>query len=355
VAEPLLDDPAALAAGDPQGLVASYLTFGDQLLRAYQNAAEVTIEAGAARAAVFCGMGGSAAAGDLVTAAYAADAPVAISVRRGYALPAWIGRDTLVICLSYSGNTEETVAAYEEAAARGAHLVTISAGGELASRAARDGNPHLAIAPDSPQPRAALGSLTGAAIGVLVAAGVLEDAPGEIADAQADLQTPQQESGADVPADRNRAKQVAEFVGSRVPVVWGSEGVSWPAAWRWKCGFNENAKIPAFASALPELDHHEVVGWTKGHADAFCLVVLREPGEHASVQTRLDATLPEIRAADVEVLEVRSESARSPLARGLELMLIGDVASAYHGIAHGIDPAPIEAIARVKARLSEGR
>jgi glucose/mannose-6-phosphate isomerase len=294
-------------------------------------------------------MGGSAAAGDLVAAAYAAEAPVSLGVRRGYMLPAWVGRDTLVICLSYSGNTEETLAAYEEAANRGARLVTISAGGALAGRAAEGDAVHLAIAPDAPQPRAALGSLTGAAVGVLVATGILEDATDEI-----------DETSSGLPADRldvgivtggNRAKQAATFVGSRIPVIWGSEGVSWPAAWRWKCAFNENAKLPAFASSLPELNHHEVVGWTKGHTDAFCLVILREPGEHPSVQARLDATLPELREVDVEVMEVRSD-AGTPLARGLELMLVGDLASAYHAIERGIDPAPIEAITRVKARLS---
>ena len=333
----------------------SYLRFGDQLKSAYDTSASSTIEAGAARGVVFCGMGGSAAAGDLVSAAYADDVPVPLEVYRGYRLPSWVGRDTVVICLSYSGDTEETLAAYDEAAGRGAHLVAISAGGALRDRAASGGNPHLAIPADAPQPRAALGSLTGAAIGALVAAGVLEDASDQIAGSVADLHRQREGYDAEVSVEGNRAKQVAGFVGSRIPVIWGSEGVSWPAAWRWKCAFNENAKIPAFASSLPELNHHEVVGWTKGHADAFCLVVLREPGEHASVQTRLDATLPEIRAADVEVLEVRAESGGSPLSRGLELMLVGDVASAYQAIERGIDPAPIEAIARVKSRLAEGR
>jgi glucose/mannose-6-phosphate isomerase len=195
----------------------------------------------------------------------------------------------------------------------------------------------------------------GASVGALVAAGVLDDAAGQIDAAREDLSTLGRGLGADVTTDRNRAKRVAAFAASRVPVIWGSEGVSWPAAWRWKCAFNENAKIPAFASALPELSHHEVVGWTKGHGDAFCLIVLREPNEHPSVQARLDATLPEIRAADVEILEVGSEMARSPLSRGLELMLTGDLASAYHAIERGIDPAPIEAIARIKARLAESK
>jgi glucose/mannose-6-phosphate isomerase len=313
------------------------------------------MDAGVARAVLFCGMGGSAAAGDLVGEAYFEDVPVPLGVQRGYRLPAWVGRDTVVVCVSYSGDTEETLAAYDEAAARGARLVTISAGGALAGRAARDSNPHLSVPADAPQPRAALGSLTGAAIGGLVSLGVLDDAAEVVQEVADDLRGPREAYGVEMTMERNRAKRVADFIGSRIPVVWGSEGVSGAAAWRWKCAFNENAKIPAFASALPELNHHEVVGWTKGHADAFCLVILREPGEHGSVQTRLDATLPEIRAADVEVLEVRAEEGRSPLARGLELMLTGDVASAYHAIERGIDPAPIEAIARVKARLAEGR
>ena len=333
----------------------SYLRLGDQLRAAYDGASGVSIETGAARAVVFCGMGGSAAAGDLVSAAYADDVPVPLEIRRGYGLPAWVGRDTVVICLSYSGDTEETLSAYDEAASRGAHVVAISSGGELAARAARSGAPHLAVPGDAPQPRAALGSLTGAAIGALVSAGVLDEAGEQVEQALADLRGQLERLGFDVPTERDRSKQIASFVGSRIPVIWGSEGVSWPAAWRWKCAFNENAKIPAFASALPELNHHEVVGWTKGHADAFCLVVLREPGEHRSVQARLDSTLPEMGAADVEVLEVQAEEGRSPLARGLELMLAGDVASAYHAIERGIDPAPIDAIARVKARLAEGR
>lgn len=355
MADSLLDDPAALRAGDPQNLLQSYLAGDYKLEQGYEAAAASKVEAGLARSVIFCGMGGSAAAGDVVSAAYAEDAPVPLEVYRGYRLPSWIGRDSLVICLSYSGNTEETLAAYDEANLRGARMVAISAGGELRDRAERDGAVHMLIPSDAPQPRAAIGSLTGASIGALVAAGVLEDASTQISETYADLQHPQEECDVDIPTERNRAKQVAGFIGSRVPVIWGSEGVSSPAAWRWKCGFNENAKIPAFASVLPELNHHEVVGWTKGHADTFCLIVLREPGEHTSVQTRLDATLPEIRAADIEVLEVRAEEGRSPLARALELMLIGDVAGVYHGLAHGIDPAPIEAIARVKARLSEGR
>ncbi len=313
-----------------------------------------SFEVGSVRSVVFCGMGGSAAAGDLVAEAFAEETPIPLEVHKGYRLPAWVGRDTLVICLSYSGDTEETLAAYDEAVSRGAFVIAITSGGELRDRAVRDDKHVLLVPGDAPQPRAAIGSLTGACWGALVAAGVLEEPAGEVGEVVNDVVAVEEGAANGVPI-RSRAQQVAGFVGSRIPVIWGSEGVSWPAAWRWKAAFNENAKIPAFASSLPELSHHEVAGWTKGHADAFCLIMLREPGEHRSVQARLDATLPEIRAADVEVMEVSAEHGSSPLARGLELMLVGDVTSAYHAIERGIDPAPIEAIARVKARLSEAR
>ena len=349
----LLDDADALRAGDPQGVIEAYLGSGDQLRKAHDETRDLKVEALGVRSVVLCGMGGSAAAADVVVAAFEDDAPVAMTVRRGYRLPAWVGHDTLVICLSYSGDTEETVAAYDGARAVGARLLTISAGGTLAERASANGSVHAAVQPGAPQPRAALGSLTGALLGALTSAGILEADEEELASMPGSLRALAAELGPGTPTDANRAKQLAAWIGGRVPVVWGSEGVSAAAAWRWKAAFNENAKIPAFASILPELNHHEVVGWTKGHGDTFRIVVLRESGEHPSVEPRLAATLEEVRAADIDVQEVRVEGP-SPLARALSLAMIGDVASAYHAVAAGIDPAPIEAITRVKQRLQDG-
>ncbi|MGH2686434.1 MAG: bifunctional phosphoglucose/phosphomannose isomerase [Actinomycetota bacterium] len=349
----LLDDADALRAGDPQGLIEAYLSAGEQLRRAHEETRDLRVDALGVRSVVLCGMGGSAAAADVVVAAFEDDAPVAMSVRRGYRLPAWVGHETLVICLSYSGDTEETVAAYDAAKAVGARLLTISAGGSLAERASADRTAHAAVAPGAPQPRAALGSLTGALLAGLTSAGILEAEEEQMSTTPGALRALAAELGPGTPTDTNRAKQLAAWIGARVPVVWGSEGVSAAAAWRWKCAFNENAKIPSFASTLPELSHHEVVGWTKGRGDAFCVLVLREPGEHPSVQPRLDATLEEMRGADIDVQEVRVDGP-SPLARALSLAMIGDVAGAYHALAAGIDPAPIDAIARVKRRLQEG-
>ena len=289
-------------------------------------------------------MGGSAAAADVAAAAYEDDAPVDLSVRRGFRLPAWVGRDTLVICLSYSGDTEETLAALDEAVERGAPTVAISAGGKLAERAGGRGV-HISVPADAPQPRAALGDLTGAAVGALVAAGVLDDRAAEIEAVAATLRRSAERLALN---DDDPAATVATWLGDRMPVLWGSEGVSAAAAWRWRCAFNENAKIPAFASALPELVHHEVMGWTAGHGDAVGLIVLREPGEHPSVPRLLEAVLAEV---GLEAHQVSAEG-DTPLAHALTLMQVGDVASAYHAVSRGVDPAPIDAIGRIKARLS---
>jgi glucose/mannose-6-phosphate isomerase len=298
-------------------------------------------------------VGGSGAAGDVIATVCADASPVPIGTVRGYTLPAWCQKSDAVACVSYSGNTEEPLSAYAEALRRGCPVVAISSGGELAERARRDGVTLVSVPPDCPQPRAALGYLTGAVLGMLAAAGIVERDQ-DVEQAHADLNMAIQELGREITGPRNRAKDIAAWIGDRIPVIWGSEGVSWPAAWRWKCGFNENAKIPAFASALPELDHHEVVGWSKGTGDGFALIVLREPGEHQSVGPRLAATLEQVEASGIGVREVRAEG-RSPLARALLLMLIGDAASAYHALSRGIDPAPIEAISAVKARLGGER
>jgi glucose/mannose-6-phosphate isomerase len=347
----ILDREDELRSRDPQDLLDAYLRVAGQLESSFRVATASGVAAGSVDSVAFCAMGGSAAAGDIAEAALAETAPLPIRTLRGYRLPAHLGKGSLVVCLSYSGNTEETLAAYAEARSRGCRVVAVSAAGELASRAAIDGIPHVELAGDCPQPRAALGHLTGAALGVLTAAGVVPGQDVEVQEAVAHVSAQAAGLAPSVPTRSNPAKQLAGWLGERFPVVWGSEGVSGAAAWRWKCAFNENAKIPAFASELPELDHHEVAGWSAGTGERFALIVLREAGEHPSIDARLEATLDQVRRSGIEVREVRALG-HSPLARAISLMLLGDVASTYHAMARGIDPAPIEAISKVKARLA---
>jgi glucose/mannose-6-phosphate isomerase len=346
----ILDDATALRAGDPAGMLAAFAESGRQLRSAYTTARASAIPfAGEVRGVVVCGMGGSAAAGDVAAAALANRASIPIVTLRGYGVPRGYGEEHLVLCVSYSGDTEETVAAFAQARARGCTAVAVCGGGALAA-AARDADlPAVLIPTDAPVPRAGLGSLVGGVLGSLVSAGALSGVDDEVEVAATTLDRLAGELGPD--ASSNEAKDVAAWVGERIPLIWGSEGVSAAAAWRWKTAFNENAEVPSFASTLPELDHHEVVGWTAKRGEGFCLLILREAGEHERVQARLDATLEELADSGLEWREVAARG-ETPLARCLSLALVGDMASAYHAVARGIDPAGMDALVRIKERLS---
>lgn len=347
----ILDDERALRAADPGGLLDAYLRTGDQLVAAYRTATEQVEPSPGAASVTFCAMGGSAAAGDVVAAAYRDRLPIPVLTVRGYQLPAHCGPDDVVVCVSYSGNTEETLTTYAQATSRGCRVMVVSSGGELAERSGKDGVPAALVPPDVPQPRAALGLLVGAVLGGLRG---LVPAEGEVEPAAEALSSVAERVAPSVDAVRNPAKSVVTWLGDRIPIVWGSEGVTEAAAFRWKSAFNENAKIPAFSAALPELDHHEVEGWSDGWGGGFRLVVLRHLGDHESVGPRVQATLEAIDGSGLETREVHAPAGPA-LASALCLMMIGDCVSAYHALVRGIDPAPIQAIARVKARLADGR
>jgi glucose/mannose-6-phosphate isomerase len=346
----LLDDGAALRAGDPRGMLTAFADTGSQLRTAYATARASAIPfAGEVRGVAVCGMGGSAVAGDVAAAAFADRAPIPVVTLRGYGVPRGYGEEHLVLCVSYSGETEETVAAFAQARARGCTAVAVCGGGALAAAAGEADLPAVLIPTDAPVPRAGLGSLVGGVLGSLVAAGALSGVDDEIEAAGTTLDRLAGELGPEVAS--NEAKDVAAWVGERIPLIWGSDGVSAAAAWRWKTAFNENAEVPSFASVLPELDHHEVVGWTAKRGEGFCLLILREAGEHERVQARLDATLEELADSGLEWREVTARG-ETPLARCLSLTLVGDLASAYHALARGIDPAAMDALVRIKERLS---
>ncbi len=350
-----LDDPGALRAGDGAGMLSAFGSAGSQLRSAYEAVRGAGIPFGSdVRSVTFCAMGGSAAAGDLVATAFADRASVPMLTLRGYRVPAAYGTDDLAVCISYSGNTEETLAAFDAARGRGCRTVVVCGGGALAQRAHEAGIPVVTIPPEAPVPRAALGGLVGGVLGALVGTGVLTGIDPDVDSSTETLEELAGDVGPDVAVADNEAKQVAEWVADRTPVMWGSEGVSAAAAWRWKTAFNENSEVPAFASVLPELDHHEIVGWSGDLGKGFCLLILREEGEHQRIQARLDATLEEVGGSGIEWREVRARG-RGPLDRALSLSVLGDYATAYHALSRGVDPAAMDAITRVKERLGGDR
>jgi glucose/mannose-6-phosphate isomerase len=277
-----------------------------------------------------------------------------VLVVKGYSLPAFCGGDTLVFACSFSGNTEETVAAYTEAVARGCRVVAVASGGKLASLAETDDTPFVRLTDPMRMPRAALGSLAAAPIGVLDAMGLVPGAEEEVGTTADLLDRLSEELGPDRPAQANEAKSVAGWLGERVPLVWGTEGPAEAAALRWKTQFNENAKVPAFSSTLPELGHNEVEGWSAGRGERFAVLVLRTPGEPPRVGPRLAATRGALTASGLVFRQVMGREG-PPLASLFGLILLGDFASAYLGLARGVDPSPVPVLMGLKESLAGAR
>ena len=349
----VLNDRDGMGALDPGGALEQAGGLGRQLRRGYRTGRDAPgLPMGdGLRAIVVCGMGGSGVAGDVLRGLYADRIPVPIVVNKGYGLPVFAGPDTLVAALSFSGNTEETLSAYGEAVARGCRVLTVSAAGLLAERAARDGVAHLPLPTDVPMPRMAVGDLSASLIGALEAMGLLPPASEEVDESAALLDGLADRLGPERPIAANTAKELAAWIGPRTPVVWGSEGLAEAPAGRLRTQINENAKAPAFSAMLPELDHNEIEGWSAGAGEGYAVVALRHAREHPRVGERLEATREAIAAAHLDYREMHAKG-RGPLEILFSLVMLGDFAATYLALLRGVDPTPVPVLMALKKRLA---
>lgn len=297
---------------------------------------------------VYAAMGGSALAAVLVHTWPKLTVP--FEVVRDYELPAYVDEHTLVIAASYSGNTEETLSALEQAEQAGAQIAIISGGGKLKEWAESKGY-LFGLVPKAAQPRYAVFYNLRILLDVLSAAGLLAaDAHAELARTAAFLRSEVQAWLPTVPTDRNPAKQLAlEALGKSVVVYGGPK--MFPAAYKWKISFNENAKQVAWAGQYPEFNHNEFIGWSKQPVDKPYLIIdLRCNLEHPRVQKRFELSarlLSGMRPAP-EVVEARGETLLEQL---LWTVLFGDFVTLYTGIANGVNPAPVELVEKFKKEL----
>jgi glucose/mannose-6-phosphate isomerase len=347
-----LDDSSAIAAADPSGMLSLAGSAGRQLLEGYLagTSANALPSAEGVRSLVVCGMGGSGVTGDVLRGLYGSRLAVPIAVCKGYTVPESCGRDTLVLAVSFSGDTEETLAAYVDAVGRGARVVAIGGGGELAALAEADEVGRVAAPSGIPVPRGALGFLAGAAIGVLDAVGMVPPAAESVDEAARHLDHLAESLGAQSPSEGNQAKRLAAWVMHRIPVIWGSEGLAEAAALRWKTQCNENAKVPAFWGVIPEIDHNEIEGWAPGSGEPFAAVVLRYWGEHPRIAARVAARIEVVAGSGLAVQEVHATHP-APMAALFSLIMVGDFTSTYLAILRGVDPTPVPALTGLKERL----
>ena len=347
---PSLDNDG-LETVDPSGMLgdvlAQPLQLGDALWRA-QSAGIRPRDT--PHGLVVCGMGGSAIGGDLAIAALGDRATRSITVVRGYAIEAWTPPETLVLCASYSGETEETLACFEAAGAAGAQRVVMTTGGALAGLAREEGVPVIGV-PSGMQPRAAVIYMT---IGTLECAALCGAAPqlhAEIDTATGLLEQLVEEWGPGA-SDDALSKQLARELEGTIPVVHGASATTAPAR-RWATQINENAKMPAFASELPEGNHNQICAWDRGAAMApFSGVFLRDPDQHPRVHRRVELMAEVVTDAGGQSVAVDARG-ESRLERVLSLVLLGDIVSVYLAGLAGTDPTPVEAIDSFKGRLAQ--
>jgi glucose/mannose-6-phosphate isomerase len=298
---------------------------------------------------VVLGMGGSGIAGDVLAAYAAPRMAVPVTVVKSYELPAFAGGDSLVVAVSCSGDTEETVAAASSAVARGAPFVAVAGGGALSDLAAAARAPCIAVPRDIPQPRAALGAMAVPLLVVLERLGLLPGAGADVDRAAGELALRRDE----LLGKGSVAPTIAERIGGTTPLVHGSPGLTAVAASRWKTQVNENAKAPAFWSAQPELCHNEIAGWgVNGDVtrQTITLVVLRHGEELPHVAARIALVEELMLEVVADIVEVRAEGS-GDLSRFLHHVLIGDLVSLHLAGAAGVDPGPVPVLGEIKQSL----
>jgi len=303
-------------------------------------------------AVVISGMGGSAMGGDIIRVLTAGSARVPLAVCRDYLLPGYVGASTLVLASSYSGNTEETLSAYEQARAAGATVVCLTSGGKLAALARAHGHSLIQLPAGLP-PRAALGYSTVLLYAVLAVLGLAPDISEDWRETITLLSRLGMLYAVEVPEKDNPAKRIARSLHGRLPAVYASSARLEPAAVRWRGQLEENAKNLAFHHVLPEMNHNELVGWEHpgGVLPQLAVVLLRDHADHVQVQRRFDLTR-EVLATRAGVLhEVWSEG-ESALARMFSLICLGDYVSLYLAFLNAVDPTPVPVIEIFKRKLT---
>ncbi len=349
-----LDNVAEMRKLDPAGMLDRIAELPAQLRDAWRNASGLSLPAAYAEVdnVVIMGLGGSAIGGDLVRSLVAGEARVPVEVVRDYDLPAFVGARTLAIAASYSGNTEETLAAYAAARARGAKLAVTTTGGRLLELARADGVPAVQFAYKA-QPRAALGHSLVPLLVILEKAGLIGDKGGDVEEAARVLERVRAENNEQVPSERNRAKQIARDLVGRLPVIYGG-GLTAEVARRWKGQCNENAKHWAAFDVFPELNHNTVVGYEfpVNLPASVRVIFLDNEYLHPRVKVRYRVTQEILRQRGIIYHVVRTEGS-GPLAQMLEAVYFGDYVSYYLAMLNGVDPSPVKVIDFLKGELAK--
>lgn len=335
---------------DSSGYLDLLKEFPAQVQEGVDRGRNLSLESSGFDNVLVCGMGGSAIAGDLLSQYVFYKSSVPVQTNRFYRVPKWVDENTLVIVVSYSGNTEETLNAFKDAYRCDAECLAVTSNGTLEEEAQNRGLPIVPV-PENLPPRAAAAYLFVPLLYVLDDAG-LADAPGdnEIRNARNHLSDLAKEMSPE--NETNDALRMARELNDKIPVIYGSEEVTAVLAKRFKNQLNENAKVFAVYNVFPEMNHNEIMGidHLEMNPERYAVILLRDDGEHARVQKRFEIVSGLLDDAVSYLGEIKSRG-RSLFSRFLTLMLQSDFVSYYLALLNRNDPTSIGYINDLKERL----
>ena len=279
---------------------------------------------------IISGMGGSGIGGQILSSIADLEGFAKISYWNNYNLPKWADENCSVICVSYSGNTAETLSAAKDALELGCNLEVITTGGKLKDLAEKN-NLHITEIEKGHQPRAALPLLLKALI-CKIGLPNLEEQINEV-------------SGLSLPIEK--ARDIASQLKGSIPCIYSSDLMN-PVAYRWRCQIEENAKQLAFNHQIPEMNHNEIVGWTLPN-NQMSVILIRDNNENAQIKNRFEAT-KNVAWDNVKIVECTAEG-KTPLARIMSMIILGDLVSLELAELNNVDPTPVEVIENLKKEL----
>jgi len=349
-----LDSPDRVARLDPGGMGDRIEAFADQLRAGVSIAGPVLARLAPhrPRRTVLFGMGGSAIAGDLARSIVDREGDSPFHVVRHYEPPAWLTPEDFMIFSSYSGETEETIAAYRSLRYLGARSCVLTTGGTLARLAVDDDIPVAALPPGHP-PRAALGYSFSTLVQIASHLGLLTGGTERLEAAAKGVEEVASACRRSVLRSRNPAKRLAIRLVGRPVIVLANERSLGPVAWRWKGQLNENSKHMAWVSTLPEMNHNEVDSYVHpdGVAGRLAAVLLRDPSDNRRIQARFRWLAAYLRRKGVQVDSVEGKG-KDPMTRLMSCAAVGDYVSYYLALAHGTDPSALPGVQSLKKALS---
>lgn len=297
---------------------------------------------------VVSGMGGSALAASMIISWPGPKVPFVVN--RQYSIPGFVNDKTLFVASSYSGNTEEVLEALGKAESTGAQIFIVTAGGKL-EEIAHEKNYPMAKIPEGFQPRMAAWYNYRALLELLEAAGLESGLTDELESASEMLTQAASKWRADVPKADNYAKQIAEQVMGKTPVILAGPGLS-AAAYKWKISFNENAKNVAFYNQFPEFNHNEFIGWSSHPIDKpFQPIELLSDNEHERVTKRFEVTNRLLSGKMPKAIEVQTEGS-TKLEHLLWAIMLGDFVTIYTALLNGVNPVPVDLVEKFKTELN---